>query len=128
MTDCGGLLVFEELLTAVHLHFNTLLLKLLMQFTVQLCCHLRPLAVQASSQKSSSINLCNCYEILHFHESFLKHQKTLVLPCSPEVAPVSLQGLRQLGTVGFRSISGSEAILEKKAGNKQAERLGAGPT
>lgn len=101
MTDCGGLLVFEELLTAVHLHFNTLLLKLLMQFTAQLCCHLMPSAVQASSQKSSSVNLCNCYEILQFHESLLNHQKTLVLPCSLEVAPISLQGLKQLGKVGF---------------------------
>lgn len=51
MTDCGGLLVFEELLTAVHLHFNTLLLKLLMQFTAQLCCHLAPSAVWAAAKR-----------------------------------------------------------------------------
>ena len=52
MTDCGGLLVFEELLTAVHLHFNTVLLNLQMQFASQLCCHLIPSTIQTNSKKA----------------------------------------------------------------------------
>lgn len=66
MTDCGGLLVFEELLTAVHLHFNTVFLNLLMQFASQLCCHLIPSAIQTNSKKPSSFNHFNCHEILVF--------------------------------------------------------------
>lgn len=66
MTDCGGLLVFEELLTAVHLHFNAVLLNLLMQFASQLCCHLIPSAIQTNSKKPSSFNHFNCHEILVF--------------------------------------------------------------
>lgn len=53
--------------------------------------------------------------------------ETLVLPCSPEFAPISLQGLQQLGKVGFGSISGSVVIPEKESVNKQAERASAGP-
>lgn len=53
-----------------------------------------------------------------------KHWSFLV---PPEVAPISLQGLQQLGKVAFGSISGSEVIPEKEAVNKQAERASAGP-
>lgn len=70
MTDCGGLLVFEELLTAVHLHFNTVLLNLLMQLASQLCCHLISAAIQTNSKKPSSFNYFNCHEILVFINHF----------------------------------------------------------
>lgn len=82
MTDCGGLLVFEELLTAAHLHFNTLLLKLLMQFTAQLCCHLRPAAVQAARGPPALI--CGIagkhYSSIRKHWCFPVRQRLLLPP------------------------------------------------
>lgn len=83
MTDCGGLLVFEELLTAVHLHFNTVLLNLLMQFASQLCCHHIPAASQTNSKKPSSFNHFNCHEILvcinHFWIFTIRHRPLQLL-------------------------------------------------
>lgn len=84
MTDCGGLLV---LLTAVHLHFNTL-----MQLTAQLCCHLMPPAAQESSRKSSTfifVIAIKYYIFMNHFSTIKKHWSVVVQRLSLSLCKVS---------------------------------------